>query len=387
MEERFARCAPAELPPLYGAAVAVKDVLSVAGLATRAGTALPAESFAMEEAPAVARLRAAGCVVIGKSATTEFAGFDAAATRNPHSVAHTPGGSSSGSAAAVAAGMAHVALGTQTIGSVIRPASFCGVVGFKPSYGSIPTSPGLVYFSRSVDTIGVFAADAAGARAATAVLTAAAPRAAPAPRGLPTLGVPEGPYLSAVRPVALEYFDRSVAALRRAGVRVVRAAVMPDWAAISRRHRALTLVEFAEENAAHFAAYGALCRGGSSHNMVLGARVTAEQRAEGLEGRAVLRRELEAAMADHGIDLWATPGAADGTARAGLEHTGDPTAQLPWTHAGVPVVTIPVPNTVSGAPLPTGLQLAGRCGEDDMVLQWAERLQAALAPPAPPGKL
>ena len=130
---------PSSRPPLFGAMVAVKDIFNVSRMPTRAGSAVPPESFSGREADVVARLKEAGALVLGKAVTTEFAYFASGATANPHNREHTPGGSSSGSAAAVAAGIAPLALGSQTVGSVIRPATFCGVVGFKPSYDRIPT--------------------------------------------------------------------------------------------------------------------------------------------------------------------------------------------------------------------------------------------------------
>ena len=135
LERRYPQ--PASRPPLYGALVAVKDIFHVHGFVTRAGSNLPPELFAGAEASCVTQLREAGALILGKSVTTEFAYFEPGPTRNPHALDHTPGGSSSGSAAAVAAGLCQLAVGTQTIGSVIRPAAFCGVVGFKPSLDRI----------------------------------------------------------------------------------------------------------------------------------------------------------------------------------------------------------------------------------------------------------
>ena len=126
---------PARRPPLYGMVVGIKDLFNVDGLPTRAGSLLPAEAFAGPEAETVSRLKAAGALVLGKTVTTEFAYFTPGPTRNPVNPNHTPGGSSSGSAAAVAAGYCRLALGTQTIASVTRPAAYCGVFGFKPSQG------------------------------------------------------------------------------------------------------------------------------------------------------------------------------------------------------------------------------------------------------------
>ena len=147
---------PLTRPPLFGVATGVKDVFRVDGFPTRAGSRLRPELLAGPEAACVSRLREAGVLVVGKTASTEFAYFAPAVTENPHRSGHTPGGSSSGSAAAVAAGLCDLALGTQTIGSVIRPAAFCGVVGFKPTHGLIPRS-GVLLLSRALDHVGTFA--------------------------------------------------------------------------------------------------------------------------------------------------------------------------------------------------------------------------------------
>ena len=191
-------------PPLFGALLGVKDIFAVDGLPTRAGSALPAQLFAMPEATSVARLRRAGAIVLGKTVTTEFAYLEAGATANPHDRGRTPGGSSSGSAAAVAAGIVPLALGTQTIGSVLRPAAFCGIVGFKPSYGRVP-SDGVIPLSRTVDTVGTFTQDVAGAAlAAAALLDGWAPAGEV---GRPLLGVPAGPYLEQAQPRGRAAFD------------------------------------------------------------------------------------------------------------------------------------------------------------------------------------
>jgi Asp-tRNA(Asn)/Glu-tRNA(Gln) amidotransferase A subunit family amidase len=176
---------PAGRPSLYGALLAVKDIFHVDGFTTRAGATVPPELFAGPEAACVTRLRQAGALVVGKAVTTEFAYFEPGPTRNPHNLAHTPGGSSSGSAAAVAAGLAPLALGTQTIGSVIRPAAFCGIVGFKPSLGRVDPQ-GLVFFSRTLDQRGLFTQDVAGMALAAAVVCREW-RDLPAPGRLPVL--------------------------------------------------------------------------------------------------------------------------------------------------------------------------------------------------------
>src|SRR5580765_6055360 len=164
--------------PLHGIPVAIKDIFHVAGATTTCGAAPAFHVAATEDATAVARLRAAGAIILGKAHTTEFAYFEPGPTRNPWNRAHTPGGSSSGSAAAVAAGMVPLALGTQTVGSVLRPAAYCGVVGFKGTYGLIPTD-GVVPLAWSFDHVGVFARRVADVALAVDVL-AAHPLGAPA---------------------------------------------------------------------------------------------------------------------------------------------------------------------------------------------------------------
>ena len=162
---------PAERPPLFGVPIGVKDIFHTAGFVTRAGSHLPPDLFQGEEAASVSQLRQAGALILGKAVTTEFAFFAPGPTRNPHNPAHTPGGSSSGSAAAVAAGLCPFAFGTQTIGSINRPAAYCGVVGFKPSYGRIPTT-GVIPLSPSLDHVGFFTSDVAGAEWAASLLFA-----------------------------------------------------------------------------------------------------------------------------------------------------------------------------------------------------------------------
>ncbi|HET7638908.1 MAG TPA: amidase, partial [Ktedonobacteraceae bacterium] len=160
---------PASRPPLYGIPVGVKDMFNVDGFPTQAGSQLPANLFSGPEAVCVRRLRQAGALIVGKTVSAEFAYFEPGPTRNPHNLAHTPGGSSSGSAASVAAGLCPLAMGTQTIGSTIRPAAFCGIVGFKASYDRISTA-GLIKCAESLDTAGFFTQDVAGVDLAASLL-------------------------------------------------------------------------------------------------------------------------------------------------------------------------------------------------------------------------
>lgn len=367
-----ARFAPSARPPLFGVPVAVKDVIRVDGLPTRAGSALPAEVFAGSEAWVVTRLREAGALILGKSATTEFAYFEPAATRNPRAPGHTPGGSSSGSAAAVAGGLSPLALGTQTVGSVIRPAAYCGVAAFKPSLGRVP-SIGIVYYAPSVDTVGWFARDVGGLIEAARVLIEGWREPAPASRVV--LGVPDGPYLAQAEPAGTQAFERTLEVLVRRGVEVRRVPALDDITAINERHGWLTAAEFAEQHRELFAAYGPLYRPRSAQLFDEGSAVTSEQRAAGLAGTLALRDDLEALMAVHGVSAWVSP-SAPGPAPLGQASTGSPAMNTPWTHAGLPVVTVPA-GDIEGLPL--GLQLAGRHGFDEALLEVARAVESALA--------
>jgi len=179
-------------PPLFGVPVGVKDIFHVEGFPTGGGSRLPPEALRGPEAACVKTLKEAGALILGKTVSTEFAYFAPGPTRNPWNPEHTPGGSSSGSAAAVGAGLCSLALGTQTIGSILRPAAFCGVVGFKPSYERI-SRDGVIPLAPSLDHVGFFTPDVAGAERAAAVLCRDWRPAKPGRK--PRLGVPEGPYL------------------------------------------------------------------------------------------------------------------------------------------------------------------------------------------------
>ena len=361
----------ASRPPLFGALVGIKDIFNVDGMPTRAGSALPPEEFTGPQAACVSRLVDAGALVFGKTVTTEFAYFEPGATTNPHNTRHTPGGSSSGSAAGVAAGIFSLALGSQTVGSVIRPAAFCGVVGFKPSYDRIPTS-GTLYFSPAVDHVGTFATSVADMTRAAAVLCDGWSPAASAVD--PVLGVPDGPYLDGTEPAAREAFESQIAALAANGIQIVRVPAFADYDEISRRHNDLTAAEYADVHADRFARWGSLFRARSAALFDHGLTIPEAAREAGLAGRAALREELHTQMDESGIDAWLCP-PAPGTAPRGVSSTGNPALNLPWTHAGMPAATVPA-GLLDGMPL--GLQVAGRFGSDEQLLAIAALLETTL---------
>src|SRR5215216_4447558 len=221
-------------PLLFGALMGVKDIFHVERFTTQAGSQLPAEVLQGTQAESVTRLKSAGALILGKTVTTEFAYFTPGPTRNPHNLEHTPGGSSSGSAAGVAGGVCQLALGTQTIGSIIRPASFCGVVGLKPTYERISRA-GVIPLSPSLDHIGFFAADAETAINAARALYKDWDEVTE-PLKKPVLGIPDGPYLQSVSEVGLAHFKRVCKLLESADYELHHIQVMSDFAEIRARH-------------------------------------------------------------------------------------------------------------------------------------------------------
>ena len=370
--DRLEAAEEGEQPPLYGVPVGVKDIFHVDGLTTRAGSAVPPELFQGPEASVVSGLRDAGAVVLGKTVTTEFAGGSPGHTRNPHDTDHTPGGSSSGSAAAVAAGLCPLALGTQTVGSVIRPASFCGIVGFKPSFGRIPRD-GVLPRSETLDHLGLFTQDIEGMKlAASVVCDAWEPTT---PDGDPTLGVPEGPYLRSASDRALANFEARLERLGGAGYGIERVRLFENFEETDEQRTRVHEAELAMNHGEWFEEYESLYRALSAEEIRRGLDVTV---AELLEGRRAIERRrptLEEVMTDHGIDVWVSPAAPD-TAPEGITSTGNPVMNRPWTDSGMPTVTLPA-GTIAG--LPMGLQCTTRFMEGERLLGWAGRLLEAAA--------
>jgi Asp-tRNA(Asn)/Glu-tRNA(Gln) amidotransferase A subunit family amidase len=365
---------PGSRPALFGVPVGVKDIFHVDGFETRAGSALPARLFAGPEAVAVSRLKAHGALILGKTVATEFAFSEPGPTRNPHRHTHTPGGSSSGSAAAVAAGFAPLALGTQTIGSVSRPASFCGVTGFKPSYGRIPVT-GCVPFSMSVDHVGFFAPDLESVHLIASLLCddwQPERQRAPLPDRL-TVGVVTGAYLDEADTEMRGAVEREKARLVAAGYRICEVDLFPDWARLVETHYELIAAEKADVHRSWFMAHRHLYRPGTLALIERGwsadpARVHSAQ-----AGRLTERARIEQIMHEQGIHCWLTP-AATGSAPEGLAHTGSPLMNLPWSYTGLPSLSIPGGTCATGLPL--GLQWVGGFGMDEQLLALIERLTA-----------
>ncbi|MGA8049659.1 MAG: amidase [Burkholderiales bacterium] len=371
--------------PLHGVPVAIKDIIDTGDMPTEDGSVLHAGRTPADDATVVWMLRAAGAVVFGKTVTTELATYAPGKTRNPHNPEHTPGGSSSGSAAAVAAGMVPIALGSQTNGSVIRPASFCGVYGFKPTHGLIPRG-GVLKLSRTLDQIGVFARsiedvallgeqligyearDRDTRPRARIPLVATASEEPPLP---PLLAYMNGPVWDRASEETKEALAELIAAL---GDRVVEvelpgsAQQALDW------HRTIMEAEMAANLDLEWE------KGRD--------RLSASLRAQLARGREVTALDYQRAVAripllNSGFDdifercdAILTPAAA-GTAPRGLESTGDPAFCTLWTLCGMPALNLPLMQGENG--LPIGVQLVGPRGGDGRLLRTARWLVARVA--------
>jgi Asp-tRNA(Asn)/Glu-tRNA(Gln) amidotransferase A subunit family amidase len=372
------------LGPLFGLPVGVKDIFDTVDMPTENGSPLCAGRRPPRGAWVVSRLRAAGAVVMGKTVTTEFACFAPGKTRNPHAPDRTPGGSSSGSAAAVASGMVPIALGSQTNGSVIRPASFCGVFGFKPSFGLIPRT-GVLTTSRTLDHVGVFARALEDAALLAEVLAgfspedpATLPVATPplveaAGRGLPVrprLAFVQGPTWDAAEPATRDAFAELAETL---GDRLAAVELPPAFAEAIAVHRTIWTAELA----CHLD--GLHARGRERMSPELQALIDAGSTATALAYQRALaeRDRYRQALAEllQTFDAIVTP-AAPGEAPLGLEATGSPVFCSLWTLAGLPAVSLPIftgPND-----LPVGCQLVGAPGEDARLMAAARSLLDAV---------
>lgn len=366
--------------PLHGVPVGVKDIFDTHDMPTGDGTPLHAGRTPRRDAAAVALLRQAGAVILGKTVTTEFAVYHPGKTANPRDPARTPGGSSSGSAAAVAAGMVPLALGTQTNGSVIRPAAFCGVVGFKPSFGLIPRT-GALRQSAALDQIGVFARSVPDAALMAECLVGHDPGdPATRPRRLPMAGLaasapPVTPRLAFV-PTPLwdqastethEAFGELAEAL---GGVIERYDLPSAFAGVIDLHRtvmetdlAVNLAREHEQAPEQISAVlrTMLDRGRSGYSSFDYAR--------GIAAIESLNDALEEAFFTY--DAFVTP-ATPGVAPLGLQATGSPVFCTIWTYLGLPAVTIPLLQGEQG--LPMGVQLVGPRGSDARLLRTANWL-------------
>ncbi len=371
---------PEARPPLFGLPVGVKDIFHTDGFETHAGSKLPPDRLRGQQATSLTQLKDAGALVVGKTVTTEFAYFAPGPTRNPHNLDHTPGGSSSGSAAGVAAGLAPIAFGTQTVGSINRPAAFCGVVGFKPSYGRISVD-GVIPLAPSLDHVGTFTTDVGGALVAAPHLLAdwkpenLDARLGDLAPGTVTLGVPRGPYMEGASEESIAHFESVRIRLETGGLRVIDVPAMPDHAEIEQRHYLILAAEAAAVHREWFDEFSELYSPKTAELIEQGREISDDRLATAVKGCGKLREQLQALMAEYRIDAWISP-AAPGAAPRGIESTGDPAMNLPWTYSGLP--TLGLPSGWSGNELPLGIQLTGSWFGDERLLAEAVAVERAL---------
>lgn len=361
---------PAERPALFGVLLGVKDIFHVAGFTTTGGSKLPPEALGGAEAPSVTRLRQAGALILGKTVTTEFAYFAPGPTKNPHNPAHTPGGSSSGSAAAVGGQLCPLAFGTQTIGSVNRPAAFCGVAGYKPSYGRIDKS-GVIPLSVSLDHVGLFAQTVTDL-ALSAALLAENWREELLVSAQPVFGIPAGPYLEHAEPVGLAHYQTVCQAIQQHGFTLKQVNLFSNFDEIRAQHNLLMAADAFKFHQPWFETYQHLYHPKTAELIRLGSTYSPEQVQKAFAFRQQLRAEVLQAMQAHQIDLWVTP-SAPGPAPKGLESTGNPIMNLPWTNTGLPTLTIPTGKAAGSLPL--GTQLIAGWWEDEKLLFWGQQFQ------------
>lgn len=359
-------------PPLAGLPVGVKDIFDTAGLPTECGTPILAGRRPARDAAAVARLRAAGAVILGKTVTTEFAFYAPGKTRNPRDPSRTPGGSSSGSAAAVASGMVPAAIGSQTAGSIIRPASFCGVVGMKPTHGIVPLE-GASAFAPSLDTAGLFAREVADLPPLLAALGVDSSRTAAAAGPL-RVGLCRTEQWPLAEPSSRAAVERAAALLAGSGVAVEEVDLGPAFTGLAEAQRTVMATEaaetFRELRALHGDRLSPVLRDFIDSGAAMPPARVAAARAQAERCRALLP----------GAFAWAsvllTPSAI-GEAPAGLASTGDPARNRIWTLLGAPCLSLP--GATGPAGLPVGVQLVCPPGRDGDLVAAAAAVEARLS--------
>jgi Asp-tRNA(Asn)/Glu-tRNA(Gln) amidotransferase A subunit family amidase len=358
--------------PLRGIAVGIKDIIDTADLPTEMGSPIYRGWQPRADAPVVAVLKAAGATIAGKTTTTAFAANDPTATLNPHNHGHTPGGSSSGSAAAVGAGMIPLALGTQTGGSVIRPASFCGVAAIKPTYRLLPTV-GVKCFSWTLDTVGLFAAGAKDLAHGLAAMTGRFELLPEPASSTPRIGVVLQDFAGEPEATGAEALRIAIRAAEQAGASV-RALQLPEIVAEAWRiHPTVQDFEahqaFAWEYRANYDAMPPLLRGRLDESKGTTAADYDAARRIADRARAALAGSFDEVDA---LLTFSAPGAAP----KGLASTGDPRFNRLWTLMGVPCVNVPA--YVADGDLPVGVQVIARFGDDAGALAAARFVEEAL---------
>lgn len=372
--------------PLHGVPIGIKDIIDVGGWPTKAGSPLREDHVAEQDAPVVRALRHSGAVILGKTVTVEFACFDPSPSRNPwHAdLGHTPGGSSSGSAVAVAARMVPAALGTQTGGSLVRPSSYCGIAACKPTFGRVDRR-GVVPVSMHFDHVGPMARTVADLRLLLSCLPwsldfgpssmGEEPGREPGRRNLlpPRIGVVEDYFWDQSSGEVQDAFTHATERLRSAGAELTTVEMPIGFDEINARHTLIMACDAAAYHRANFPArreqYGTKIAGLLDE----GLRIAGVDYAAALAARADLQKRCEAVF--ERVDALIMP-ATEVPAPHSLETTGDKRFQAPWSYLGVPVVSLPCGLSSEG--LPIAVQLVGAYHSDEKLLEIAAWVEAQL---------
>ena len=367
---------------LHGLPFGAKDIFDTFDLPTDYGSPVYAGNHPIADAASVALCRAAGGILLGKTVTTELANMTPGATRNPHNLAHTPGGSSSGSAAAVADFMLPLALGTQTAGSLIRPAAFCGVVSYKPSHNRVPKA-GVKSLSETLDTVGCFGRSVRDVALLGAVLTDDSrlfDHNAFNQVTSPRIGVCRTPQWKCADSDTHQVWSQALAALAGHTVALEVPAALSDLVELQKAVQAFeTARSFSHERLHHLASLS----GPLQTLLAQGMAISGSEHANNLQSTALARQQASLLFADCNVLLAPS---AFGEAPIGLQSTGDPLFCRSWTLLGLPCIHLPFAYGKNG--LPIGLQLVGQFGEDHQLMlaaHWVhERLGHLPAEPATP---
>jgi Asp-tRNA(Asn)/Glu-tRNA(Gln) amidotransferase A subunit family amidase len=357
---------------LRGIPIGIKDSIDTTDMPTSYGSSIYAGHRPQADASCVATLRAAGAVILGKTALTEFAAPFPGRTRNPINIAHTPGGSSSGSAAAVADGMVPAAIGSQTMGSLIRPAAYCGTVGFKPSFGMI-NKTGMKPQSETFDALGVIARNVDDVALVSAILATVPPTQWEVRLdGAPCIGIFRGPDWSLAEQPAIDALERTIALFAKAGANlheVSQERILSDAYDTQAR---LLCFEMARTMAWEWYAHRADISPVLQRWIDIGWQVSVEEYLAGQRTVEAARRYMSDAF--QGADVWLTL-SAPGEAPRGLEQNGDTAFNRLWSLLHLPAITLPAGKGPNGLPL--GVQLVGKFRDDASLIsvaRWAEEV-------------
>ena len=373
--------------PLHGIPIGVKDIFYTKGMKTTAGSKLLSNFIPEFDATVVSRLREAGAIILGKTQTTEFAVHDPAPTRNPWNTKHTPGGSSSGSAAAVSSGMCPAALGSQTGGSTIRPAAYCGIIGLKPTYGRL-SRYGILPVSWSLDHVGVLTRTVEDAAflletlagqdpmdPTTSNLTVPSYRTTLDNLTIPRLGTLNEFFWDHSSEEVRENIEKAGRRLADSGAELTEVKLPRSFQAVHAAHRIVMTTEGAAYHEEKFQTRKEDYRPKLRAMIAAGLLTPASAYIRSQRIRNLFIREIASSLKDH--DCFLTP-ATPTSAPEGLESTGDPAFNAPWSFCGFPAITIPTGLTKEGLPL--GIQLVGHPFDEQGLLKTAHWCEKVLAP-------